>query len=186
MGILLEKHRHTYQDAAARNIPAQQATVELKKKIQGVFGFLVTSKIRVTSNVQILIKSIKYRLITKPIKQMDAKLRDDFLSLINLSLAHVYCNTTSSNHGLIRLKRFVSQISRKLCNQFRNQSIFNTPCMCLNIRCDINFRSVCRNQTPPQLGNGAALQALGAAAGEGVWLQELNFSLCHIGCFNTH
>ena len=33
MGFLLEKHRHTYQDAAARNIPAQQATVELKKKI---------------------------------------------------------------------------------------------------------------------------------------------------------
>ena len=47
---------------------------------------------------------------------MEANLRDDFLSLINMSLAHVYCSTTLSNHKLIRLKRFVSQISRKLCN----------------------------------------------------------------------
>ena len=31
---------------------------------------------------------------------MEANLRDDFLSLINLSLAHVYCSTTLSNHEL--------------------------------------------------------------------------------------
>ena len=78
---------------------------------------------------------------------MEANLRDDFLSLINLSSAHVYCSTTLSNHGLIRLKRSVSQISRKLCNQFYNQSIFNTPYMYLNIRCDRNFKSHCSNKT---------------------------------------
>ena len=37
----------------------------------------------------------------------------NFLSLINLSLAYFYCSTILSNYGLIRLKRFVSQISRK-------------------------------------------------------------------------
>ena len=40
----------------------------------------------------------------------------NLLSLINLLLTHVYCSTLLSNHGLIRLKRFVSQNSRKLCN----------------------------------------------------------------------
>ena len=70
----------------------------------------------------------------------------NFLDIINISLAHVYCSTTLSNHRLIRLKRFISQINRKLCNQFYNQSIFNTLCMCLNIRCDRNFR---RNVTLP-------------------------------------
>ena len=38
------------------------------------------------------------------------------LSLINLSLAYVYCSTTLSNHGLIKLKKFVSQSSRNLYN----------------------------------------------------------------------
>jgi hypothetical protein len=32
----------------------------------------------------------------------------NLVSLINLSLAHVYCSTTLLNHGLIRLKKFVS------------------------------------------------------------------------------
>ena len=41
---------------------------------------------------------------------MEANLRDDFLSLINLSLVHVYCSTTLSNHGLLGLK----DSSRKL------------------------------------------------------------------------
>jgi hypothetical protein len=40
----------------------------------------------------------------------------NLLSLINPSLPHVYYSTTVSNHGLIRLKKFVSQISRNLCN----------------------------------------------------------------------
>jgi hypothetical protein len=40
----------------------------------------------------------------------------NLLSLINPSLAHVYCSTTVSNHGLIRLKKFVSRISCNLCN----------------------------------------------------------------------
>ena len=47
---------------------------------------------------------------------MEANLQDHFLNLINLSLAHVYCSIMLSNHRLIRLKRFVSPISRKLCN----------------------------------------------------------------------
>ena len=72
------------------------------------------------------LKSIKYILITKPIKRLIRK--TIFLSLINLSLAYVYCSTTLSNHELIRFKRFASQINHKLCNQFRNQSIFNRPC----------------------------------------------------------
>jgi hypothetical protein len=37
------------------------------------------------------------------------------LNLINLSLLYVYCSTTSSNYELIRLKKFVLQISLNLC-----------------------------------------------------------------------
>jgi hypothetical protein len=36
----------------------------------------------------------------------------NLLRLINPSLAYIYCSTIVSNHGLIRLKKFVSQISR--------------------------------------------------------------------------
>jgi hypothetical protein len=39
----------------------------------------------------------------------------NLLSLINASLAYIYCSTTLSNHGLIRLKKFVSQNSFNLC-----------------------------------------------------------------------
>ena len=39
----------------------------------------------------------------------------NLLNLINPSLAHI-CSTLLSNHELIRLKRFVSQSSRNLCN----------------------------------------------------------------------
>ena len=39
----------------------------------------------------------------------------NLLSLINSSLAHVYCSITLSNHGLIRLNKFVSQSSLNLC-----------------------------------------------------------------------
>ena len=54
----------------------------------------------------------------------------NLLSLINPSLAHIYCSTTLSNHGLIRLNRFVLQISLNMCNQFCNQSMFNTLNQC--------------------------------------------------------
>ena len=65
----------------------------------------------------------------------------NLLSLINPSSAHAYCITTLSNHGLIRLKRFVSQISHKLCNQFYNQSILNTPlCVKHPMRQRLKFR----------------------------------------------
>ncbi len=61
--------------------------------------------------------------------------------LINLSLANVYCSTTLSNHGVIRLKRFVSQFTCNLCNWFF-LSIFNALCMCPNIWCDRIFGSL--------------------------------------------
>jgi hypothetical protein len=35
----------------------------------------------------------------------------NLLSLINLSLAYVYCSTTLLNHELIMLNKFISQIS---------------------------------------------------------------------------
>jgi hypothetical protein len=52
------------------------------------------------------------KLITDPSVNREINL----LSLINPSLANVYCSTTLSNHGEIRLKRFVLQISRNLYN----------------------------------------------------------------------
>jgi hypothetical protein len=42
----------------------------------------------------------------------------NLLSLINPSLVNIYCSITLSNHGVIRLKRFVSQFSVGLCNWF--------------------------------------------------------------------
>jgi hypothetical protein len=53
----------------------------------------------------------KKKLITESVNKPQ-----DVLSLINPSLANVYFSTTLSNHGAIRLKSFVSQISRYLCN----------------------------------------------------------------------
>jgi hypothetical protein len=41
---------------------------------------------------------------------MDQKMRNESISLINLSLKIGYCSTTLSNHGIIRLIRFVSKI----------------------------------------------------------------------------
>ena len=41
------------------------------------------------------------------------------------------------NHGVIRLKRFISQISDKLCNYFLFLSLFNASCMRPKIRCDV-------------------------------------------------
>ena len=43
----------------------------------GVFGSLGPPKILVTSNVWILIRSIKHKLIIKPIAQMETNLRDE-------------------------------------------------------------------------------------------------------------
>jgi hypothetical protein len=40
---------------------------------------------------------------------MDRKLRDESISLINLSFEIVYCSTPLSNHDIIRLVRFVSK-----------------------------------------------------------------------------
>ena len=40
----------------------------------------------------------------------------NFLNIIKSSLAHGYCSTTLSNHDLIRLKKFVSQIGHNLYN----------------------------------------------------------------------
>jgi hypothetical protein len=55
------------------------------------------------------IRSIKRRLFTKIITRMDRKLRDESISLINLSFEIVYCSTPLSNHDIIRLVRFVSK-----------------------------------------------------------------------------
>ena len=75
-----------------------------------------SSKIPVTSNIWTHTWSIKYRLIQNQLHRWRLISVTNFLTIINLSLAHAYCSTTMSNHGLIRLKRFVSQINRKLCN----------------------------------------------------------------------
>jgi hypothetical protein len=42
----------------------------------------------------------------------------NLLRLINLSLAHVYCSMILSNHGMIRLKKFVSQNTRNVISYF--------------------------------------------------------------------
>ena len=41
-----------------------------------------------------------------------------------------------SNHRLTKFKKFVSQITVKVCNQFFLLFIFNTLCMCRKILCD--------------------------------------------------
>ena len=62
--------------------------------------------------------SIKCRLITKQIINFTCNCETNLLSLINPLLANVYCSTTLSNHSVIRLKRFVSRFTCKLCNWF--------------------------------------------------------------------
>jgi len=52
----------------------------------------------------------------------------NLLSLINPSLANIYCSIILSNYGAIRLKRLVSQFTRELCNWFF-LSTFNTSCI---------------------------------------------------------
>ena len=55
-------------------------------------------------------------VIIEQITEILSNTRDELLSLINPSLAYVYCSTTLSNRELIRLKKFVSQISHNLYN----------------------------------------------------------------------
>ena len=50
------------------------------------------------------------------------------MSLINLSLEHVYCSNLVSNHVLISLIRFVSRFTVHLCNAIYFSTIFSTPC----------------------------------------------------------
>jgi hypothetical protein len=38
----------------------------------------------------------------------------NLLSLINSSLAHIYCSIVWANHGLIRFNRFISRINLKV------------------------------------------------------------------------
>jgi len=57
---------------------------------------------------------------------MDEKSRDESIKLINLSLEVIYCSTTLSIHGPIRLKRFISQLHPGLWNEFCQLSTFNT------------------------------------------------------------
>jgi hypothetical protein len=45
-----------------------------------------------------LIRRTKYELITKLIAEVMANSQDRSINLINLSLAHVHCSTTLSNH----------------------------------------------------------------------------------------
>jgi hypothetical protein len=52
----------------------------------------------------------------KQITQVLSNQQENLLSLINLLLAHFYLSTTLSNHGLIRLKKFISQSSRNMCD----------------------------------------------------------------------
>ena len=62
--------------------------------------------------------SIKHRLITKLITKLICNYEMNLMSLINLSLEHVYCSNLVSNHSLIMLIRFISQFITKLCNLF--------------------------------------------------------------------
>ena len=87
---------------------------------------------KIIISIRIHIRSIKRRLIAKQITDFACKLRDESISLINLSLANIYCSTTLSNHGVIRLKRFISRFTCKLCNWFFS-STFNASYMCPNI-----------------------------------------------------
>jgi hypothetical protein len=58
---------------------------------------------------------------------MPVNYETNLLNLINPSLANVYCSTSLSNHGVIRLKRFVSQFTRNYAIGFF--STFNTLCI---------------------------------------------------------
>jgi hypothetical protein len=56
------------------------------------------------------IRTIERTLVKKTIILIDRKLRDQSLSLINLSLKFCYCSMMLSNHVVIRLISLVSKI----------------------------------------------------------------------------
>jgi hypothetical protein len=56
------------------------------------------------------IRCIERRLFTKVITRMDWKLRDNSINSNYPSLEIIYCSTTLSNHDIIRLIRFTSEI----------------------------------------------------------------------------
>ena len=79
-------------------------------------------------------KFFKWNLFTFEVLNIDLhnssiNYETNLLKLINLSLVNVYCSNLVSNHSLIRLIRFISQFTSKLCNLFFISSRFNTPCM---------------------------------------------------------
>ena len=55
-------------------------------------------------SIRIYIWSIKCRLITNKLQISPINCETNLLSLINSSLANIYCSITLSNHGIIRLK----------------------------------------------------------------------------------
>jgi hypothetical protein len=62
----------------------------------------------VTSNILMLIRKTKYRLIKTNCISLELIHEMNLLSLINLYLAYDYCSITWTNHKLIRFNRFVS------------------------------------------------------------------------------
>jgi hypothetical protein len=52
----------------------------------------------------------------KQITESVSKLRDEFIKPNESVISTCVSSTLLSNHGLIRLNRFVSQSSRNLCN----------------------------------------------------------------------
>ena len=69
----------------------------------------------------------------------------NLLRLINISLAHVYCSNLVSNHGLIRLIRFVSNLQTNYAISFLFRLDLILHACAAHIRCDsleiLNFAS---------------------------------------------
>ena len=78
------------------------------QRVNDIRSWKILDKIHY-SNFQLKIRRIKHNLIIKLITWMDGKSRDKSIKTINMSLEVVYCSTTLSNYGPIRLKIFVSQ-----------------------------------------------------------------------------
>ena len=104
--------------------------VQKQKKKGSMAVFSSYAKFFLSTRIRIW--SIKLRLIQNKLQIPHINCETNLLSLINLSLRNVYCSITLSNHGVVRLKRFVSQFTCKLCNWFF-LSTFNVLCMCLII-----------------------------------------------------
>ena len=71
--------------------------------------------------------SIKCRLITKLITDLDVNYETNLMSLINPSLDYIYCSNLVPNHVLIRPIRFVSRFTVHLCNAIYFLTTFSTP-----------------------------------------------------------